>query len=173
MKRATYSPTSHVANNGEPYSIREADVTDAALLLQYARDYFAETDTYTPISPGEFSLNVEQEEEFITGHQKEIAGCLNVTGGRTARTCHVGTLGVSVARQHRGQGMGSTLMEAAIEWMREHPTMRRLELEVFSTNDARLLYQRLGFEEEGRRRNAYIWHGRTLDAVVMAMLFEK
>ena len=130
-------------------------------------------------------MSTDQELDFIKRHQKDnsilllatidgqIAGCLNITCGETARTAHVGTLGVSVVRKRRGAGIGSVLMRSAVDWAREHPTLRRLQLEVFSANEAQRLYNRLGFEEEGRRRAAYNWHGQPFDAVVMALLFEK
>jgi len=63
-----------------------------------------------------------------------------------------GELGMLVARDWRGRGVGSALLAAAIEWGRERG-LHKLSLGVFPHNDAAIaLYRKHGFEVEGRRR---------------------
>jgi ribosomal protein S18 acetylase RimI-like enzyme len=63
-----------------------------------------------------------------------------------------GDIGMLVAREWRGRGVGSALVEAAIGWARGHG-LHKLTLQVFPHNAAAIaLYRKFGFEEEGRRR---------------------
>ena len=65
-------------------------------------------------------------------------------------TTHVATLGMMVAPEWRGRGVGSALMEAAIAWARRSG-VEKLELSVYPDNDAaHALYAKFGFREEGR-----------------------
>jgi ribosomal protein S18 acetylase RimI-like enzyme len=62
-----------------------------------------------------------------------------------------GEIGMAVAREWRGRGVGSALMEAAIEWAGEIG-LHKLCLSVWPDNAAAIaLYRKYGFVEEGRR----------------------
>lgn len=79
-------------------------------------------------------------------------------GGAVVGSLHIeespfgyGELGMMVARDWRGRGVGSALVEAAIDRGREH-RLHKLTLSVFPHNEAAIaLYRKFGFEEEGRR----------------------
>lgn len=65
-------------------------------------------------------------------------------------TRHVASIGMMVAPDWRGRGVGSALMEAAIAWCRREG-VEKIELSVYPGNDAaRALYEKYGFHEEGR-----------------------
>jgi RimJ/RimL family protein N-acetyltransferase len=81
-----------------------------------------------------------------------------------------GELGMLVDRDWRGRGIGSALLQAAIDWARDHG-LHKLSLEVFPHNAAAIaLYRKSGFVEEGhrvkhyRRANGELW-----DALVMGL----
>jgi RimJ/RimL family protein N-acetyltransferase len=60
-------------------------------------------------------------------------------------------LGMFVAREWRGRGVGSALLAAAIDQARDRG-LHKLSLGVFPHNEAGLaLYRKFGFVEEGRR----------------------
>jgi RimJ/RimL family protein N-acetyltransferase len=62
-----------------------------------------------------------------------------------------GEIGMMVAADRRGRGVGTALVAAAIEWARARG-LHKLTLGVFPHNDAAIaLYRKVGFEEEGRR----------------------
>lgn len=80
-------------------------------------------------------------------------------------------LGMMVAPDHRGRGVGSALVEEAIAWCRAHGA-HKLALMVFPHNTAAVrLYERHGFVVEGRlvehvrRANGERW-----DLVAMGLL---
>ncbi len=61
-----------------------------------------------------------------------------------------GEIGMMVAADWRGRGVGSALVAAAIGWARARG-LHKLALSVFPHNDAAIaLYRRFGFVEEGR-----------------------
>jgi len=83
---------------------------------------------------------------------------------------HVATLGMSVRADARGQGIGRALLDAALEWA---PTagLTRIELYVYARNlRAIALYEKAGFQREGRRRSFIREGDEFLDDLVMAKL---
>lgn len=61
-----------------------------------------------------------------------------------------GEIGMMVAADWRGRGVGTSLLAAAVEWARAHG-LHKLALSVFPHNDAAIaLYRKFGFVEEGR-----------------------
>ncbi len=84
---------------------------------------------------------------------------------------HTAVLGITVAKEWRGQGIGRRLMKEAIEWARGTGILTRIELHVFARNAVAIaLYESLGFVVEGRRRNAVIRDGESIDDCVMGLL---
>ncbi len=75
----------------------------------------------------------------------------HLTVAREGGVCgHVASLGLAVAADCRGRGVGSALMEEAIRWGREMG-VEKFALSVFPHNDAAIeMYRRFGFVEEGR-----------------------
>jgi ribosomal protein S18 acetylase RimI-like enzyme len=77
--------------------------------------------------------------------------------------------GLAVDPARHGEGIGGRLVEAAIARVRERGK-RRLVLRVLSTNAAaRRLYERHGFQLEGRRREAFLLDGAYVDDLLMAL----
>ena len=65
-------------------------------------------------------------------------------------------LGMTVDADYRGQGVGTAMMLAAIEWSRAQPGVHKMELEVWPHNAGGLaLYRKVGFAIQGRRRRHY------------------
>jgi RimJ/RimL family protein N-acetyltransferase len=83
----------------------------------------------------------------------------------------VGSLGMLLVPDSRGQGIGRQMMDHAIGWARARDDVHKLDLQVWPHNEAALrLYRGCGFEQEGylrdhyRRRNGEFW-----DAIVMGL----
>ena len=105
----------------------------------------------------------------INGH---VVGHLGLHVNDNARTRHVGYLGMAVDDQYRRKGIGKALLEQAVDLAQNWLNLHRLELEVFSNNEAAIgLYEAMGFEREGVRRHNAFLKGQYLDAIMMARLF--
>lgn len=105
---------------------------------------------------------------LVAERDGRVVGVLKVARGERVANAHTAELGLTVARDARGAGVGTALMRAAEEractW-----GVRKLCLGVFADNArARSLYSRLGFAEEGTRRGHYLVGGALHDEVVMA-----
>jgi L-phenylalanine/L-methionine N-acetyltransferase len=101
---------------------------------------------------------------------QEIVGSLGLfANDRSARRRHVGQLGMAVHDQWQGQGIGTALMNAAIDLADRWLNLNRLELTVYTDNEPAIrLYKRFAFEIEGRLRKYSFRDGVFVDAYAMA-----
>ena len=92
---------------------------------------------------------------------------------KTARGfTHVGTLGVGLAWEFRGQGIGRRLLIECLSQAREIG-LERIELVVYSDNPRAIhLYESLGFLHEGRKVQARKIDGYHQDELLMALRFQ-
>jgi L-phenylalanine/L-methionine N-acetyltransferase len=87
------------------------------------------------------------------------------------RRRHVAMLGISVAPEAQGQGVGTALMQAMCDYADRWLGLLRIELTVYVDNARAIaLYQRFGFETEGRFRGYAMRDGRLVDAFSMARI---
>ena len=87
------------------------------------------------------------------------------------RRRHALTLGLSVAAEAQGQGVGTALMAALCDYADNWVGALRLELTVYTDNAVALaLYRRFGFEIEGTLRGYALRDGAYVDAYTMARL---
>lgn len=102
---------------------------------------------------------------------EEDGGVVGALALHSTRTPGVVALGMWVLPGHRGRGAGRMLLEAAIAARPED--VHKIELEVYPDNEAAIaLYRKLGFEEEGLRRDHYRRSdGSFRSSLIMARLF--
>ena len=108
--------------------------------------------------------------QFVAVDDGRVVGWCDVNPKTHAALRHSGVLGMGVAASHRGQGVGSALLLATLEAATARGIMR-VELVVRADNAAAIrLYERNGFELEGRLRNYLVVDGQAYDALQMARL---
>jgi putative acetyltransferase len=91
--------------------------------------------------------------------------------GRSARRRHVGYIGMAVRDDWQRKGVGTALMAAILDIADNWVGYRRLELTVYTDNEAAVaLYRKFGFETEGTLREYSYRNGRYVDAYTMARL---
>jgi putative acetyltransferase len=165
-------------------TIRQAETEDAEQIISLVKKISGEPDVDIALAPGEFNLTIEAEREILAEYTRsensiflvaeaggQIVGMLNCEGGNRKATRHVTTLGMSVDKAWRNQGVGSRLMAGAVEWARGNGVVSRIELLVFARNEMAIhLYQKFGFIVEGRCRRAIFRNGEYLDNLLMALL---
>lgn len=97
----------------------------------------------------------------------EVIGSLHV--GETP--FGYGEIGMLVARDWRGRGVGSALVAAGIDWARRRG-LHKLSLSVFAHNTAAIaLYRKFGFVDEGRRVKQFRRaNGELWDSLEMGLL---
>jgi RimJ/RimL family protein N-acetyltransferase len=100
-----------------------------------------------PVDVERVAARVQLDGTFVATAVDAVVGYLDVHRSSFG----YGEIGMMVARDWRGRGVGSALVAAAIDWGRENG-LHKLTLGVFPHNEAALkLYRRSGFVEEGRR----------------------
>ena len=168
-------------------TIRPALAADAPAYNAYRRRIADEPDNGISYSPGEYNRTVEEDRQRIevalTADEQHIliaevdgklVGHCSCTGSTKRALRHNVGLGIDVDRDYRGQGVGSALMGAMMDWARANPMLQRVELEVFTHNlPAIHLYLKFGFEIEGRKKRSYFKEGRYVDSYLMALVFDE
>jgi len=87
------------------------------------------------------------------------------------RRRHTAGIGMAVAPHAQRQGVGTALMAALIDWGDNWAQLLRLELTVYTDNDAAIaLYRKFGFDIEGTHRAYALRNGAYVDALCMARL---
>jgi RimJ/RimL family protein N-acetyltransferase len=70
-----------------------------------------------------------------------------------------------------GKGYGTAAIKHVLGYAFGERNLHRVDLEVYEFNDRAIhVYQKLGFREEGRLRDALLWEGEFYDAIVMSIL---
>jgi putative acetyltransferase len=173
---------------GEPHRseplivIRRAHIGDAAVLAAYMTSLFAEQlDTISPRpapsaeDEAEFIRQVETSERafiLLAMNGDEVIGMLDLRAGTNPARQHAGQLGLSVAKDWRGRGIGRRLVERAIRLAGEWSGFCRIELECVPWNTPAIrLYQSMGFVVEGRKRKAVDLRGQPEDDLLMALVW--
>ena len=169
------------------WSVRAALPGDAASIIALVSAVIAEPVNNLLTEPGEFTMTEEQERAFLAEQAirpnwsafvavtderpARVVGLVTADGKQRRAVRHCASVGLSVAREWRRQGVGEALMRRVIAWARESGVVTRLELEVLTRNASAIrLYERVGFQREGLRRHALLRHGDYLDELFMALL---
>ena len=98
----------------------------------------------------------------------ELIGQVSLFGVTKSRC---GTLGIVIGREHWSDGLGTEAVRLMVDYGFAEMGLHRVELGVFSYNDRAIKsYTRVGFREEGRRRENNFHAGHWHDEVVMAIL---
>ena len=104
---------------------------------------------------------------FVSVADDEVVGALHLYPSSFG----CAEIGMFVAKDWRGRGVGVALMEAAVDWARSQG-LHKLSLSVFPHNAAAIaLYEKFGFVEEGRRvKHMRRQSGELWDLVDMGLL---
>jgi len=102
----------------------------------------------------------------------EVVGQLGLhTSPNRPRRRHAGQIGMAVRDDWQGKGVGSALMQAAIDMAANWVNLSRLELEVYTDNEPAIkLYQKFGFTIEGTGIKYGYRDGQFVDVYFMARL---
>ncbi|MGV6852547.1 MAG: N-acetyltransferase family protein [bacterium] len=85
-------------------------------------------------------------------------------------TLHRAILMIGIEKSHCGQGFGTQLMQAALNWAKKQDSIEWLDLNVFSQNPAALkLYHSFGFTVIGTTLDQFRIHGQSIDDISMSL----
>lgn len=103
---------------------------------------------------------------------RHVVGMVSIgTFPNRPRRRHVGRIGISVQDNWQRKGVGAALMRAGIDLADNWLNLIRLELEVYTDNEAAIrLYEKFGFTHEGVLRQHAFRDGEYVDSAMMARL---
>ncbi|MFF2875987.1 GNAT family N-acetyltransferase [Gottfriedia sp. NPDC057991] len=97
-----------------------------------------------------------------------LVGYAFAIGSSAKRKKHCVYLVIGILEEYTGRGIGTKLFQALEEWAINH-NIFRLELPVVKQNEAGVgLYNKMGYEIEGTKRNSLIIDGNGFDEYYMA-----
>lgn len=169
--------------NGKEVLIREAAQEDAQSMIEFYNIVGGETD-FLSFGKNEFSMSLHDYENFIESTKADhhsiillatmddkIISIASITSSPKARTKHVGTLGIVIAEEHCGFGLGRKLMEELIEWARGNSSTKKIHLVTREDNDKAIeLYKKVGFKEEGLLEQDTYINGKYYNTLIMGLM---
>ena len=170
--------------DGRALIVREADQNDAKTLLEFLPKVFEETDGLL-MTRGEFDRSLRDQMDLLgklsasktqlalVGHiDEELVGLLTFTGRDLERVRHTGEVGLIVAQEYWGNGIGKNMMRSLHFWAEANPLISKIDLRVRLSNRRAIhLYESLGYQVEGWIRRAvkidgeyddHYWMGKEL-----------
>ncbi len=172
--------TAHDGRSGVVRVSRNADARAAnriveAIMNERPRTLIVDPkEFWTPRDWRRFRLDWSGAGVWLTAElDGKVAGTISVSRGERFNTRHTAELGITVATDARGIGVGQALMEAVEVWAKEYG-VTKLTLRVFAGNTrARTLYEKMGYEIEGtQRRQVRFPDGEEIDTVLMAKFLD-
>lgn len=107
---------------------------------------------------------------FVAEEKSQLIGFLMAIGGNARRNKHSVYIVVGILKDSRGKGVGTKLFDELEKWALMHK-IHRLELTVVTRNVAGLaLYQKMGFEIEGTKRDSLLIDGEFVDEYYMSKI---
>lgn len=162
---------------------REPVVEDAQKIVDFYNYVGGET-SFLSFEKDEYPLDVEAQKEDIVATKAhpasimllamdgdEIAGIGTINSSKKIKSRHQGELGIVVAKKYQAKGIGTTIMNKLIEFCRGNGVTTRIQLDTRCDNEVAVkLYERLGFEIEGRLPNTTLLNGVYYDLYVMGLM---
>lgn len=161
--------------------IRYPKKTDVKIMFDYINTLSKEQ-TFIRFQGEQISF--EEEEKFISSmlkkiaantgvqllvfHKNQLIGVSDITMKDRVEK-HEGVLGITIAKDFRGQGIGKLLIEQILkEAIKSLPQLRIITLGIFENNPTALnLYKKFGFVEYGRLPKGLIHKGSYIDHIYM------
>ena len=117
--------------------IREAEISDASEVIALL-DQIGQESSFTSLDENGLSISESEMQIFIDKQAQsenqitllaflndELAGIINVTADQRPRVRHIGDIFLGIKKTFWGSGLGSILMEEAIEWAKTSGVIRR------------------------------------------------
>jgi RimJ/RimL family protein N-acetyltransferase len=137
------------------------------------RQYLAFFEAFSPEETSRFVADniANGNPQFVAVDDGKVIGWCDIRRDAVPVYHHSGHLGMGVAKDFRGRGIGQQLIEATLQQAKANG-FERIELSVYAKNTrARALYEKVGFKIEGTRIRGKKADGEYDDVHMMALLF--
>ncbi|WKE64038.1 GNAT family N-acetyltransferase [Gallaecimonas kandeliae] len=118
-----------------------------------------------------FQESKESSVVLVAEIENEVQGYIGLNLSAKPRAKHVASFGMAVHPDCHGKGVGSHLLEEAIDLADNWLNIIRLELEVYTDNERGIsLYKKFGFDIEGESKFASFKDGEYIGLYRMARI---
>ena len=164
---------------------RNPVVEDAQEIVDFYNYVGGET-SYLSFEKDEYPLNLEAQIEDIKSTNSspinemilaigdgKIIGIGTINSSNKIKCRHCGELGIVVAKEYQGKGIGTTIIQKLIDWAKANGVTTRIQLDTRKDNESAIrLYEKFGFEMEGCLKNQTLLNGTYYDLCVMGMMIK-
>lgn len=164
---------------------REPELEDAKKIVDFYNYVGGET-TFLSFEKNEYPMDEAGQKEDIISTKKqpasimilamdkdEIAGIGTIHSGNKIKARHQGELGIVVAKKYQAKGIGTEMIRQLIDFCKGNGITTRIQLDTRCDNGVAVkLYERFGFEIEGRLKNTTLINGEYFDLYVMGLMLQ-
>ena len=166
-------------------TFREPVIEDAKEIVDFYNYVGGET-SFLSFEKDEYPLDVEGQKESIQATNEspintmllafvdgKIVGIGTISSSHKIKSRHSGELGIVVAQEYQGKGIGTSIIQQLIDWAKGNGVTTRIQLDTRTDNELAVkLYQSFGFEIEGCLKNSTLLDGKYYDLYVMGMMLK-
>ena len=124
-----------------------------------------------------YSSMLEQQNQInysivLSENQDSLIGNCNIQIDWKNR---VGMIGIMIGeKEYWGKGYGTEALRMLVKYGFNTLNLNRIELETYAFNTRALKsYNKVGFKQEGLKRNSYFKNGKYIDSIIMGLLKEE
>lgn len=175
-----FTPRTITLKDQREILLRHVEVSDAPRVIEFVHG-FVYDEEYVPLVEGEFNPTLAEEEQLLANYvtrsnslflvaefEGKIVGNINVDGNQRQILRHTAVFGMGMLKEWQSVGLGTAILQAAIDWARTESELEILFLQVYAENEAGLtLYRKMGFIQSGRIPNFFKQNGRYHDEILM------
>ena len=165
--------------------IREAEIEDAERIIRYLNILGGETDFLT-FGKDEFYKSIEEEQEILKKFKEspnmlylvvevnnDIVGHMDLSSNPKKRMMHNGEFGNGILKAFWGEGLATVMMQEMLDFASANKVLRKINLMVSEKNvKAIRLYEKFGFEKEGKIREDIFVNGEYNDGFWMGRFLQ-
>lgn len=177
-----FEPRTALLKNGAEVILRLCLREDVPAFHELVADYLADS-PYIPREPEEFNPTESELFEWTDSFNRpensflmvaeyggKLVGNLDIRGSERKNMAHTGVIGMGLRSSFRNIGLGSALMENAIQLAKDTQVLEYLWLQVYAANESgQALYRKFGFKECGRQKRFFRHGDQYFDLLIMEL----
>lgn len=162
---------------------REPTADDAKMIVDFYNVVGGETH-FLSFEKDEYPMGYEAQAEEIASVNAhptstmilamdgdELVAIGTINSGNKIKSRHQGELGIVVAKKYQAKGIGTEIINRLLDFCRGNGVTTRVQLDTCCDNDVAVkLYEKFGFEVEGRLKNTQYLDGKYSDLYVMGLM---
>jgi RimJ/RimL family protein N-acetyltransferase len=180
-----FIPLKKTLKDGRIISIRQVEISDAQNVIEFVHG-FVYSSEFVPLVDGEFDPTIQEEELILKNYidrsnslflvaefDGKIIANINLDGNQRQIMRHTAVFGMGMHAEWQNCGLGTYILQAAIDWAKKHSELELLFLQVYAENEAGIaLYKKLGFTENGRMPKMFKQNNRYHDELTMHLILK-